>query len=67
MNWDMPLQHQRERFEDILLRRKTMIVAFREQVPVNGCGYFLYILYPGAYVDLNHEKVEMISAYRQLR
>ncbi len=38
-----------------------------EQVRMNGCGYFLYVLYPGAYVDLNHEQVEMISAYRQLR
>ncbi|CAF1154547.1 unnamed protein product [Rotaria sp. Silwood1] len=34
---------------------------------VNGCGYFLCIIYPGAYVDLNHEQIQMITAYRQLR
>jgi S2P endopeptidase len=34
---------------------------------VNGCGCFLFIIYPGAYVDLNDERVQMISAYRQLR
>lgn len=43
------------------------IAASCEQVRVNGCGYFLYILYPGAYVELNQEQVEMVSAYRQLR
>ncbi|CAF1047392.1 unnamed protein product [Adineta ricciae] len=43
------------------------VAATAEQVRLNGCGYFLFLLYPGAYVDLNHEQVEMISAYRQLR
>lgn len=62
----MRLQHQRESTEDVLSTKDDRQL-FREQVRVNGCGYFLYILYPGAYVDLNHEQVEMISAYRQLR
>ncbi|CAF2048445.1 unnamed protein product [Rotaria magnacalcarata] len=43
------------------------IAASVEQVRVNGCGYFLFILYPGAYVDLNEEQIQMITAYRQLR
>ncbi|UJR22518.1 hypothetical protein I4U23_025568 [Adineta vaga] len=43
------------------------VAATAEQVRLNGCGYFLFLLYPGAYVDLNHEQVQMISAYRQLR
>ncbi|CAF3510994.1 unnamed protein product [Adineta steineri] len=43
------------------------VAATAEQVRLNGCGYFVLILYPGAYVDLNHEQVLMISAYRQLR
>ncbi|CAF0824980.1 unnamed protein product [Rotaria sordida] len=43
------------------------IAASVEQVRVNGCGYFLFIVYPGAYVDLNHEQIQMITAYRQLR
>ncbi|CAF0742403.1 unnamed protein product [Adineta steineri] len=42
-------------------------IGRNEQVRLNGCGYFVLILYPGAYVDLNHEQVLMISAYRQLR
>jgi S2P endopeptidase len=38
-----------------------------EQIRVNGCGYFLFLLYPGAYVDLHQEQLQMISAVRQLR
>ncbi|CAF2759839.1 unnamed protein product [Rotaria sp. Silwood2] len=43
------------------------IAASAEHVHVNGCGYFVFIVYPGAYVDLNQEKIQMITAYRQLR
>ena len=38
-----------------------------EQIRVNGCGYFLFLVYPGAYVDLHQEQLQMISAVRQLR
>ena len=38
-----------------------------EQIRVNGCGYFVFLLYPGAYVDLHQEQLQMISAVRQLR
>lgn len=40
---------------------------YSEQIRVNGCGYFLFLLYPGAYVDLHQEQLQMISAVRQLR
>jgi S2P endopeptidase len=43
------------------------IAASAEQIRVNGCGYFLFLLYPGAYVDLHQEQLQMISAVRQLR
>jgi len=46
---------------------EIVVFSNSEQVRVNGCGYFLFIIYPGAYVDLNSEQVQMISAYRQLR
>lgn len=38
-----------------------------ERVRINGCGGFLFLVYPGAYVDLNHEQVQMLTAIRQLR
>ncbi|CAF3695094.1 unnamed protein product [Rotaria sordida] len=43
------------------------VAASAEQIRVNGCGYFLFLLYPGAYVDLHQEQLQMISAVRQLR
>ncbi|CAF1538868.1 unnamed protein product, partial [Didymodactylos carnosus] len=43
------------------------VAASAEQIRVNGCGYFIFLLYPGAYVDLHQEQLQMISAVRQLR
>ncbi|KAK3097010.1 hypothetical protein FSP39_005560 [Pinctada imbricata] len=43
------------------------IAAIREQVRVNGFGLFLLILYPGAYVDLSTEHLQVVSPLRQLR
>ncbi|CAF1571222.1 unnamed protein product [Adineta ricciae] len=43
------------------------VAASAEQIRVNGCGYFLFLVYPGAYVDLHQEQLQMISAVRQLR
>lgn len=43
------------------------IAAVRENVRVNGFGLFLLILYPGAYVDLSSEHLQVVSPLRQLR
>ncbi|XP_050391214.2 membrane-bound transcription factor site-2 protease isoform X2 [Patella vulgata] len=43
------------------------IAAVREQVKVNGFGLFLFVLYPGAYVDLSSEHLNAVSPLRQLR
>ncbi|KAL3881289.1 hypothetical protein ACJMK2_027744 [Sinanodonta woodiana] len=43
------------------------VAAVREQVRVNGFGIFLLALYPGAYVDLSTEHLQIISPLRQLR
>ena len=40
---------------------------YREQVRVNGFGLFFLALYPGAYVDLHTEHLQVISPLRQLR
>lgn len=40
---------------------------YRENVRVNGFGLFLLILYPGAYVDLSSEHLQVVSPLRQLR
>ncbi|CAH1798451.1 unnamed protein product [Owenia fusiformis] len=43
------------------------IAAVREQVRVNGFGIFIMALYPGAFVDLYTEHLQVISPLRQLR
>ncbi|XP_074659161.1 membrane-bound transcription factor site-2 protease-like [Tubulanus polymorphus] len=43
------------------------IAAVREQVRVNGFGIFLFAIYPGAFVDLLTEHLQVISPLRQLR
>ncbi|XP_078001511.1 membrane-bound transcription factor site-2 protease-like [Glandiceps talaboti] len=43
------------------------IAAVREQVRVNGFGVFLFLIYPGAYVDLYTDHLHAISPLRQLR
>ncbi|XP_006815124.1 membrane-bound transcription factor site-2 protease-like [Saccoglossus kowalevskii] len=43
------------------------IAAVKEQVRVNGFGVFIFLLYPGAYVDLYTEHLNAISPLRQLR
>ncbi|ELU12697.1 hypothetical protein CAPTEDRAFT_129824 [Capitella teleta] len=43
------------------------VAAVREQVRVNGFGVFIFILYPGAFVDLYTEHLQVISPLRQLR
>ena len=39
----------------------------REQVRVDGFGLFLLLIYPGAYVNLSSEQLQIISPIRQLR
>ncbi|KAK2503117.1 hypothetical protein MC885_013191, partial [Smutsia gigantea] len=43
------------------------IAAIREQVRFNGFGIFLFIIYPGAFVDLFTTHLQLISPVQQLR
>ncbi|CAF1233906.1 unnamed protein product [Adineta steineri] len=69
---NVPLEHIPHFFVALLLctifhEFGHAVAASAEQIRVNGCGYFLFLLYPGAYVDLHQEQLQMISAVRQLR
>ena len=46
---------------------ETNFFYFREQVRVNGFGLFILVMYPGAYVDLSTEHLQVVSPIRQLR
>lgn len=39
----------------------------REQVRVNGFGMFVFVVYPGAFVDLFTTHLNLISPVQQLR
>ncbi|KAG7231276.1 hypothetical protein INR49_012107 [Caranx melampygus] len=43
------------------------VAALREQVRVNGFGMFVFVLYPGAFVDLFTTHLNLISPTQQLR
>lgn len=43
------------------------IAAVREQVRVCGFGLFIFAIYPGAYVNLYTEHLQVVSPMRQLR
>uniref|UniRef100_A0A3Q3W0C1 Membrane-bound transcription factor site-2 protease n=1 Tax=Mola mola TaxID=94237 RepID=A0A3Q3W0C1_MOLML len=43
------------------------VAALREQVRVNGFGMFVFVVYPGAYVDLFTTHLNLISPTQQLR
>lgn len=43
------------------------LAASTEQVKVNGFGIFMLFLYPGAFVDLHSDHLNVISPKRQLR
>lgn len=43
------------------------IAAARENVKINGFGMFLFLIYPGAFVDLYTDHLQGISAVRRLR
>uniref|UniRef100_A0A3Q0SY90 Membrane-bound transcription factor site-2 protease n=1 Tax=Amphilophus citrinellus TaxID=61819 RepID=A0A3Q0SY90_AMPCI len=43
------------------------VAALREQVRVNGFGMFVFVVYPGAFVDLFTTHLTLISPTQQLR
>ncbi|KAM6953542.1 membrane-bound transcription factor site-2 protease [Aplochiton taeniatus] len=43
------------------------VAALREQVRVNGFGVFVFVVYPGAFVDLFTTHLNLISPAQQLR
>uniref|UniRef100_A0A3Q3LTK9 Membrane-bound transcription factor site-2 protease n=1 Tax=Mastacembelus armatus TaxID=205130 RepID=A0A3Q3LTK9_9TELE len=43
------------------------VAALREQVRVNGFGMFVFVMYPGAFVDLFTTHLNLISPTQQLR
>nr|XP_026690055.1 membrane-bound transcription factor site-2 protease isoform X1 [Ciona intestinalis] len=43
------------------------VAATREGIEVNGFGIFLFVIYPGAYVDLNSTDLNRANARKQLR
>ncbi|XP_029104551.1 membrane-bound transcription factor site-2 protease isoform X4 [Scleropages formosus] len=43
------------------------VAALREQVRLNGFGMFLFVIYPGAFVDLFTTHLQLISPVQQLR
>lgn len=43
------------------------VAAVREQVRFNGFGMFIFIIYPGAFVDLFTTHLQLISPVQQLR
>lgn len=43
------------------------LAAVTEQVRINGFGVFLFLIYPGAFVDLHPDHLTVISPRRQLR
>ncbi|XP_034562715.1 membrane-bound transcription factor site-2 protease [Notolabrus celidotus] len=43
------------------------VAALREQVRVNGFGMFIFVVYPGAFVDLFTTHLNIVSPAQQLR
>ncbi|KAG9330448.1 hypothetical protein JZ751_024440 [Albula glossodonta] len=43
------------------------VAALREQVRLNGFGMFVFVIYPGAFVDLFTTHLHLISPVQQLR
>ncbi|XP_057679757.1 membrane-bound transcription factor site-2 protease [Corythoichthys intestinalis] len=43
------------------------VAALREQVRVNGFGMFVFVVYPGAFVDLFTTHLNIVSPVQQLR
>ena len=45
----------------------TGLCVCREQVRVNGFGMFVFVVYPGAFVDLFTTHLTLVSPTQQLR
>lgn len=43
------------------------IAATKENVKINSFGFFLWLLYPGAFVELNTVQLEIVSPLKRLR
>jgi S2P endopeptidase len=43
------------------------IASFHEHIPINHSGIFLYIVYPGAFVDIPSRPLGLLSPIRQLK
>ncbi|XP_069496777.1 membrane-bound transcription factor site-2 protease isoform X2 [Ambystoma mexicanum] len=43
------------------------VAAIREQVRLNGFGIFIFVVYPGAFVDLFTTHLQLVSPVQQLR
>lgn len=43
------------------------IASFHEHIPINHSGMFLYVLYPGAFVDIPSRPLSLLPPGRQLK
>ncbi|KAF6022735.1 MBTPS2 [Bugula neritina] len=43
------------------------VAAVRESVRINGFGMFVFVIYPGAFVDMHSETLFAVSAWKQLK
>lgn len=43
------------------------LAALRERVRLHGFGFFLFGIYPGAYVDISNSDLQSLSPLRQLK
>lgn len=50
-----------------LLRNYSLLFIYRENVRINSFGVFILFLYPGAFVELHTDHLEVISPLRKLR
>ncbi|KAI9304825.1 hypothetical protein BJ944DRAFT_162883 [Cunninghamella echinulata] len=43
------------------------IASFTERVPIQSCGIFIYYIYPGAFVNISDQYLQLLSPFRQLK
>ncbi|KAI8384788.1 uncharacterized protein BYT42DRAFT_493632 [Radiomyces spectabilis] len=43
------------------------VAAFGERVPIQSAGIFIYYIYPGAFVNVPDQPLQMLSPFRQLK
>ncbi|KAF7721831.1 hypothetical protein EC973_004094 [Apophysomyces ossiformis] len=43
------------------------IASFSERVPIQSSGVFMYYLYPGAFVNIPDQQLQMLSPFKQLK